>query len=197
MALSPSFWFTQSGPTTTEIAPAMWEGDTSKWTLSGNDASKTEPSSPHFSNIRIKHATAPVLDGDFTWTYTQVGNMGGNTDSSYGFYDISEDSTWASQAYQQGLNLMTSSYWIDTTGGSGGGATTGVIETNQGGSIQTAGISFSTNQTFKWQRTGTSLKFFIANVEKQEFTSVSATLRFCASGFTPDAANIADITCVT
>tara|TARA_R100001129_G_scaffold119193_2_gene82604 strand:- start:1098 stop:1670 length:573 start_codon:yes stop_codon:yes gene_type:complete len=190
MALSPSFWFTQSGPVTTEITPAMWDGDTSKWTLSGNDASKTESSTPDFSNIRIKHATAPVLDGDFTWTYTQVGNGGGNTDSSYGFYDISEDSTFASQAYQQGMNSMSASYYINMDGGL-------TFQTVEDGTVLASSISFSTNDTFKWQRTGTSLKWFINDTEKEEWTSVSATLRFCASGFTPNAANIADITCVT
>jgi len=196
MALSPSFWFTQSGPTTTEIAPAMWDGTVqglANWTRSGNDISKTATTGGGFNNIRIKHATAPVLDGDFTWTYTQTGDGGGNTDSSYGFYDISEDSTWSATAYQQGLNSMTSSYWIDMDGTIG----SPTCETFQGSSNLTTGIAFSVGQTFKWQRTGTSLKMFINDSEKQEWTSVSATLRFTVSGFTINKANLSDITCVT
>ena len=190
MALSPSFWFTQSGPTTTEITSGMWDGATDKWTLSGNDASKTASSSPNFANIRVKDSTAPVLDGDFTWTYTQVGNGGGNTDSSYGFYDISEDSTWSQTDYRQLMNSMTSSYYIDMDGAQ-------TFMTRQANTTLAGSISFSTDDTFKWQRTGTSLKWFINDTEKEEWTSVSATLRFCASGFTLNAANIADITCVT
>ena len=102
----------------TDITAAMWDGATSGWTLSNNDASKTSVGSGGaFSNIRIKDATAPVLDGDFVWQYTQVGDMGGNTDSSYGFFDITEDSTWSTSAFNQGLDSMTNSYWFDATTG--------------------------------------------------------------------------------
>jgi hypothetical protein len=170
----------------TSITAAMWDGDTSNWTLSGDDALKTETSSPNFSNIRIKHATAPVLDGDFVWQYTQTGDGGGNTDSSYGFYDISEDSTWASQLYRQNMNSMTSSYYIDMDG-------TLTFGTRQAASSLASSISFSTGDTFKWERIGTSLKWYINDTEKEEWTSVSASLRFGASGFTPDAASISDI----
>tara|TARA_R100001443_G_scaffold23095_1_gene35282 strand:- start:1025 stop:1612 length:588 start_codon:yes stop_codon:yes gene_type:complete len=170
----------------TSITAAMWDGDTSKWTLSGDDALKTESSTPNFSNIRIKHATAPVLDGDFVWQYTQTGAGGGATDSSYGFYDISEDSTWASQSYKQNMNSMTSSYYIDMDG-------TQTFGTRQAASSLASSISFSTGDTFKWERVGTSLKWYINDTEKEEWTSVSASLRFGASGFTPDAASISDI----
>jgi len=70
-------------------------------------------------------------------------------------------------------------------------------ETFQGSSNLTTGIAFSTGQTFKWQRTGTSLKMFINDSEKQEWTSVSATLRFTVSGFTINKADLSDITCIT
>lgn len=172
----------------TSITAAMWDGETSSWTLSNDDIQKSS-SGTGFRNIRIKHATAPVLDGDFVWQYTQTGNGGGNTDSSYGFYDISEDSTWSATLYQQKLDLMTSSYWIDMDGATDSPS----CETFQAGSNLTTSIAFSTGQTFKWQRTGTSLKMFINDSEKQEWTSVSATLRFCVSGFGQNLADLSDI----
>jgi hypothetical protein len=172
----------------TDITASMWDGSTSGWTLSGNDASKTTIGG--FHNIRIKNS-APVLDGDFVWQYTQVGNMGGNTDSSYGFYDISEDSTWASTDYRQGLNSMTNSFWFDTRGTID--ATPFSFQPFEGGTSQGSTQTFATDDTFKWQRIGTSLKLFVAGSEKYEWTGVSESLRFCASGFTQNKANISDI----
>jgi len=193
MALSPSFWFTQSGPTTTEITPAMWEGSVqglANWTRSGNDISKTAVTGGGFNNIRIKHATAPVLDGNFTWTYTQVGDMGGNTDSSYGFYDISEDATWTLTTFNQGLDAMTNSYWFDADG-------VETIETFEGGASKTAGIAFDTDDEFIWQRSGTTLTLSIAGSVVQTWTGTSETLRFVVSGFGLNKANLSDITCIT
>ena len=171
----------------TSITAAMWDGNTSGWTLSNDDAAKTTGGG--FHNIRIKHATAPVLDDDFVWQYTQTGDMGGNTDSSYGFYDISEDSTWAldTSAFNQGLNSMTNSYWFDATTG------TRNIETFEGSTSKTSSINFSVNDQFKWQRTGTTLTLSIAGSVVQTWTGTSETLRFCASGFTENKADISDI----
>lgn len=175
----------------TDITAAMWDSDTAglaAWTLSGNDASKTTAGSGGiFRNIRIKHATAPVLDGDFVWQYTQVGDMGGNTDSSYGFFDITEDATWSTTAFNQGLDSMTDSYWFDATTG------TQNIETFEGSTAKTSSISFNTSDQFKWQRVGTTLTLSIAGSVVQTWTGTSETLRFCASGYTANRANISDI----
>jgi len=174
----------------TDITASMWDGDTSKYTLSGNDVVKSGSPGGVFSNIRIKNS-APVLDGDFVWQYTQVGDMGGNTDSSYGFYDISEDSTWSSTAYRQGLNSMTNSFWFDTRGSVG--ATPFSFQPFEGGTSQGSTQTFATDDTFKWQRIGTSLKLFVAGSEKYEWTGVSESLRFCMSGYTVNKSNISDI----
>tara|TARA_B100000519_G_scaffold58757_1_gene49179 strand:+ start:740 stop:1324 length:585 start_codon:yes stop_codon:yes gene_type:complete len=169
----------------TSITAAMWDGNTSGWALSNDDISKTTGGS--FHNIRIKHATAPVLDGDFVWQYTQTGDMGGNTDSSYGFFDITEDSTWSTTAFNQGLNSMTNSYWFDATTG------TRNIETFEGSTSKTSSINFSVDDQFKWQRTGTTLTLSIAGSVVQTWTGTSETLRFCVSGYTIDKADISDI----
>ena len=171
----------------THITATMWDGSTSGWTLSNSDGDKSSTGSGGaFSNIRIKHATAPVLDGDFAWQYIQTGNGGGNTDSSWGLYDVSEDSTWNSTAYQQGLNSMTNSYWMNMDGSL-------TFATYEGSTALTAGISFSTSDVIKFTRTGSSLKLFVDGVQKQESTSVTATLRFCVSGYTAGAADFDDM----
>ena len=168
----------------TDITASMWGGLTSKYTLTNNDVAKTGSASSLFYNIRIINS-APVLDGDFVWQYTQIGNMGGNTSSSYGMYDITEDSTFSSTAFEQGLNSMTNSYWFM----SGTGTT---IKTQEADTELTTGISFSVNDQFKWQRTGTTLTLSIAGSVVQTWTGTSESLRFCMSGFhTP--ANINDI----
>ena len=166
----------------TDITASMWDGDTGKYTLSGNDVVKSGTPSGTFSNIRIKNS-APVLDGDFVWQYVQSpGNGGGNTDSSFGFYDISEDSTWSSTLYQQKLNLMTNSFWYDMRGGIGSSPFS--FQPFEAGTAQGSTQTFLLGDTFKWQRTGTSLKLFVAGTEKYEWTGVSESLRFCMSGFT-------------
>tara|TARA_R110002012_G_C11608424_1_gene607935 strand:- start:78 stop:677 length:600 start_codon:yes stop_codon:yes gene_type:complete len=174
----------------TDITDSMWDGDTGKYTLSGNDVVKSGAPGGTFNNIRIKNS-APVLDGDFVWQYTQVGDMGGNTDSSYGFYDITEDATWSSTVYRQNLNSMTNSFWFDTRGSIG--ATPLSFQPFEGGTSKGSTQTFATDDTFKWQRIGTSLKLFVAGSEKYEWTGVSESLRFCVSGFTVDKANISDI----
>tara|TARA_R100000700_G_C3172833_1_gene147319 strand:- start:294 stop:893 length:600 start_codon:yes stop_codon:yes gene_type:complete len=174
----------------TSITAAMWDGSVqglANWTRSNDDISKTATTGGGFNNIRIKHATAPVLDGDFVWQYTQTGDMGGNTDSSYGFFDITEDSTWSQTAFMQGLNSMSNSYWFDATTG------TRNIETFEGSTSKTSSINFSVNDQFKWQRTGTTLTLSIAGSVVQTWTGTSETLRFCVSGFTVNKADLSDI----
>jgi len=170
----------------TSITAAMWDGTTSEYTLSNDDVVKHQQTTSNFANIRIKHATAPVLDGDFVWQYTQTGDMGGNTDSSYGFFDITEDSTWAAAGYRQGLNSMTDSYWINADG-------VETFETLEGGTVLTTDIAFNTDDLFKWQRVGTTLTLSVADSVVQTWTGTSESLRFCVSGFTVNKANISDI----
>lgn len=171
----------------TSITAAMWDGETpAKWTVSNDDAARDAGGSG-FGNIRIKHATAPVLNGDFVLQWKQVGDGEASTSTSWGMYDIAEDSTWGSTAHKMNLHTMTSSYWFEMDG-------TGTFETRSAGTGLTSGISFSANDIFKYQRTGTSLKLFVGDVEKQEWTSVTASLRFCISGFNSnEKANIEDV----
>ena len=171
----------------TSITAAMWGGTTAKYTLSNDDVAKTG-SGGGFANIRIINS-APVLDGDFVWQYTQAGDGGNNTDSSYGFYDISEDSTWSATDYRQNLHLMTNSFWFDMVTG----LSPSRFQTYEGGTGKTSNLPFSVGDTIKWQRTGTSLKLFTGGVERYEWTGVSESLRFCMSGFTVNAANISDV----
>ena len=173
----------------TSITTTMWDGTTGQYTLSNDDVAKTGSGS--FANIRIKHATAPVLNGDFVWQYTQSGNMGGNTDSSYGFYDISEDSTWSATDYRQNLHTMTNSFWFDTRGGIDSSPFS--FQPFEGSSTKGSTQTFLLNDVFKWERIGTSLKLFVDGAEKCEWTSVSESLRFCMSGFTVNKANISDV----
>ena len=173
----------------TSITATMWDGVTSQYTLSNDDVVKHQNTTSAFANIRIKHATAPVLDGDFVWQYTQSGDGGNNTDSSYGFYDITEDSTWSQNAYRQGLNSMTNSFWFDMVTG----LEPSRFQTYEGGTGKTSNLPFSVGDTIKWQRIGTSLKLFTGGVERYEWTGVSESLRFCMSGFTVNAANISDV----
>ena len=175
----------------TSITASMWEGTTSEYTLTNDDVVKHQQTTGNFANLRIKHATAPVLDGDFVWQYTQSGNMGGNTDSSYGFYDISEDSTWTAAGYRQGLNSMTNSFWFDTRGTIDSSPFS--FQPFEGGSSQGSAQTFLLNDVFKWERIDTSLKLFVDDVEKYEWTGVSESLRFAMSGFTANKPNISDV----
>mgnify|MGYP003125253651 CR=1 FL=1 len=175
----------------TSITAAMWEGTTSEYTLSNDDVVKHQQTTGNFANLRIKHATAPVLNGDFVWQYTQSGNMGGNTDSSYGFYDISEDSTWTATGYRAGLNSMTNSFWFDTRGGIDSSPFS--FQPFEGGTTKGSTQTFLLNDLFKWTRVGTSLKLFVDGVEKCEWTGVSESLRFYMSGYTANKPNISDV----
>ena len=105
-------------------------------------------------------------------------------------YDISEDSTYNSTDFQQGMQNMTNSYWFEIDSSSSGSS--GTFRTKKGSTTLTSSISFTVNDIFKYQRTGTSMKLFVAGVEKQEWTGTSESLRFCIYGFHQNGDNSID-----
>jgi hypothetical protein len=166
----------------TAITASMWNGATSGWTTSGNSASR-DTGGNGAKGIRIFNS-APVLDADFVFQWRQLGDGNSNTSTAWGMYDISEDSTFNSTEYRMGQASMTNSFWLLCTAAN-------QFETYKGNTDLTSSITFSNNDIFKYQRTGTSLKLFVADVEKQEWTGVSQSLRFCITGFQADgSANI-------
>jgi|9_EtaG_2_1085328.scaffolds.fasta_scaffold06037_3 hypothetical protein len=167
----------------TNITASMWDGVTAGWSTSGNSALRNTGSSGS-KGIRIFNS-APVLDADFVFQWRQLGDGNSSTSSAWGMYDIAEDSTFNSGEYRMGQASMTNSFWLLCTAAN-------QFETYKGNTDLTANISFSVNDIFKYQRTGTSLKLFVAGVEKQEWTGVTQSLRFCITGFQDDGSNSID-----
>ena len=167
----------------TNITASMWNGATSGWTTSGNSALRNTGGSGS-KGIRIFNS-APVLDADFVFQWRQLGDGNSSTSSAWGMYDIAEDSTFNSTEYRMGQASMTNSFWLLATNAN-------QFETYKGNTDLTSSITFSNNDIFKYQRTGTSLKLFVADVEKQEWTGVTQSLRFCITGFQADGSNSID-----